>query len=242
MMGKVFLLLTGALLLVSCSPATLEISPTPEPETLVFSTATLPPTQTPWLTSTPRPTYTPNPTKTKLAEATPTLDLMSLTEPWKTYTNREIGISFDYPSVFDETDRCSIQTFEMEGFNEVNFMGFLEWTEIWVGRGRFPIYVVSVGDTSLLDAVDGIIDRNIPDRYMLSKLDISVNDYDTVQVEYTFDFAHYKRMTFFKNNDKLFVAMLGSATSCETHIDKNLNRKSHLREYFRIVESIRFLD
>ncbi len=194
-------------LLAACSRPTPEIiSPTLEPESVVFSTATLQPTQTLWVTSTPGPTYTPNATKTEAAKATPTLDLMSLTEPWKTYTDKELGISFDYPAMFDDMDGCEIRSFEMsgleEGPDEYDFMGYDEWTEIRIGKERFVIFVVDVGDTSLSDAVDRL---HLSEWWVLTRLDVPVNGYDTIQIEFTYDRIHYDRMTFFKNDGKVFT-------------------------------------
>ncbi len=235
-------------LLAACSHPTPEIlSPTPEPEPVVFSTATLQPTQTLWLTSTPGPTYTPNATKTEAAKATPTLDLMSLTEPWKTYTNKELGISFDYPAMFDDMDGCEILSYETDGLregpDEFDFMGYDEWVEIRIGGGRFVIDVIETGDLTLPDAADAMI-KNAPYGFkVLSRSDVLVGDYDTTQVEAFFSgHSDYYRFTFFRNNHATFVIIKNADWACDVADDENINRKSHLREYFRLVESIRFLN
>lgn len=232
-------------LLAACSHPTPEImSPTPEPESVVFSTATLQPTQTLWLTSTPGPTYTPNATKTEAAKATPTLDLMSLTEPWKTYTDRELGISFDYPAIFDDMEGCEIISTEREGNTALSdFFGYKNWYEILIGNGRFQIARVDVGEMSLSEAVDYMMLNSPYGSFIISRLEKTIGDYDTIQVETSFSgVTHYFYLTFFKKNQNVFVVIKNSYDACSLSEENSVKRKLHLVEYFRIVESIRFLN
>ena len=170
-------------------------------------------------------------------EMTATVDLVSLAGPWKQYSNDGLNLIFDYPVRFDNTSDCRVRAIRMKGFDELSFFGYDTWTEIRIGGERFIVGVVEIGNIALSNAVD----QFAPSGVEISRLDVQVANVDAVQLEYSdTDLVTYQVVTYFKKNSFLYIYVKGNSEACKMDIDEKSNRKMHVLEYFRILESIHF--